>query len=100
MCRGIYGDSEEAPASNQLSYGRKSLVNLSVARFSINESYSIAMARLCSVHNMVNVRLGKAEFDCSKLDETYDCGCDDSSSDLLAATTTEDHEPGMIKGGR
>lgn len=30
---------------------------------------------LCSVHNRVNARLGKPEFDCSHLDENYDCGC-------------------------
>lgn len=32
---------------------------------------------LCSVHNMVNTRLGKPEFDCLTLDSTYDCGCAD-----------------------
>ncbi|CEH19578.1 thiol oxidase [Ceraceosorus bombacis] len=30
---------------------------------------------LCAAHNRVNARLGKAEFPCDKLDETYDCGC-------------------------
>ncbi|KDN48198.1 hypothetical protein K437DRAFT_218372, partial [Tilletiaria anomala UBC 951] len=30
---------------------------------------------LCSVHNKVNERLGKPNFDCGKLDQTYDCGC-------------------------
>ncbi|KAE8219886.1 hypothetical protein CF319_g6502 [Tilletia indica] len=30
---------------------------------------------LCTVHNRVNARLGKEQFDCLKLDETYDCGC-------------------------
>ncbi|KIL00880.1 hypothetical protein PAXRUDRAFT_128869, partial [Paxillus rubicundulus Ve08.2h10] len=33
---------------------------------------------LCSVHNEVNDRLEKPLFDCSKLDETYDCGCGDN----------------------
>jgi FAD-linked sulfhydryl oxidase len=32
---------------------------------------------LCAAHNKVNERLGKAEFPCDKLDETYDCGCGD-----------------------
>jgi hypothetical protein len=32
---------------------------------------------LCYVHNLVNKRLGKEEFDCTKLDDTYDCGCGD-----------------------
>lgn len=30
---------------------------------------------LCHVHNLVNERLGKEEFDCLTLDSTYDCGC-------------------------
>jgi len=32
---------------------------------------------LCHVHNQVNERLGKPEFDCLTLDATYDCGCGD-----------------------
>ena len=32
---------------------------------------------LCSVHNEVNKSLGKDEFPCDKLDESYDCGCGD-----------------------
>ncbi|KAF9977762.1 hypothetical protein BGZ73_004986 [Actinomortierella ambigua] len=31
----------------------------------------------CSVHNLVNVRLGKPEFDCGTLFEVYKCGCAD-----------------------
>ncbi|KAK3841244.1 MAG: ERV/ALR sulfhydryl oxidase domain-containing protein [Linnemannia gamsii] len=31
----------------------------------------------CSVHNIVNVRLGKPEFDCSTLSDVYKCGCVD-----------------------
>lgn len=30
---------------------------------------------LCSLHNKVNARLHKPEFDCGALDQTYDCGC-------------------------
>lgn len=33
--------------------------------------------RLCVVHNQVNERLKKPEFDCAHLDATYDCGCGD-----------------------
>ncbi|KAF5384480.1 hypothetical protein D9757_006452 [Collybiopsis confluens] len=33
---------------------------------------------LCAVHNEVNLRLGKKEFDCAHLDEEYDCGCGDA----------------------
>ena len=29
----------------------------------------------CHVHNEVNRSLGKAEFDCSKIGDFYDCGC-------------------------
>lgn len=32
---------------------------------------------LCTVHNEVNKSLGKKEFECDKLDESYDCGCGD-----------------------
>ena len=30
---------------------------------------------LCNAHNVVNKRLKKPHFDCTKLNETYDCGC-------------------------
>lgn len=33
--------------------------------------------RLCSIHNLVNTRLHKPQFDCAHLDEEYDCGCGD-----------------------
>jgi FAD-linked sulfhydryl oxidase len=52
---------------------------------------------------MVNERLKKPEFDCSKLDEKYDCGCGDdkkthtSSVSSLVATYTP--APGMVRGG-
>ena len=69
--------------------------------------------RLCFVHNQVNARLGKPEFDCAHLDETYDCGCGDepvfsSNADRqpdpmdLEADPSKDSITGidMIKGGR
>jgi FAD-linked sulfhydryl oxidase len=31
----------------------------------------------CLVHNEVNKRLKKTEFDCSKIGDSYDCGCGD-----------------------
>ena len=65
------------------------------------------------VHNQVNERLGKPEFDCAHLDATYDCGCGD---DPVATSTpapkadpmdleedsSKDSITGvdMIKGGR
>lgn len=39
---------------------------------------------LCSAHNLVNARLGKPEFPCDKLDETYDCGCGPESNKTTA----------------
>lgn len=42
---------------------------------------------LCAVHNEVNKSLGKDEFPCDKLDESYDCGCgDDPAASTTAAT--------------
>ncbi|KAL4079203.1 ERV/ALR sulfhydryl oxidase domain-containing protein, partial [Scleroderma citrinum] len=41
---------------------------------------------LCSVHNDVSARLGKPNFDCAKLDETYDCGCGDAPASTPAIT--------------
>ncbi|KAG9312149.1 ERV/ALR sulfhydryl oxidase domain-containing protein [Chiua virens] len=35
---------------------------------------------LCSLHNEVNTRLKKPQFDCSKLDSEYDCGCGDNKT--------------------
>ncbi|CAO1637092.1 unnamed protein product [Sympodiomycopsis kandeliae] len=42
---------------------------------------------LCSVHNMVNQRLGKEEFECDKLDSTYDCGCGPTSTSNITSAT-------------
>ena len=39
---------------------------------------------LCHVHNLVNERLGKPEFDCLTLDEKYDCGCGPEGSASVA----------------
>ncbi|KAI0785788.1 ERV/ALR sulfhydryl oxidase domain-containing protein [Abortiporus biennis] len=43
---------------------------------------------LCAVHNEVNKRLQKPEFDCANLDATYDCGCGDEPLNLTATTST------------
>jgi hypothetical protein len=45
---------------------------------------------LCHVHNQVNERLGKPEFDCLTLDATYDCGCGDEESGTKSAGTGPD----------
>ncbi|THG95357.1 hypothetical protein EW026_g6282 [Hermanssonia centrifuga] len=67
---------------------------------------------LCAVHNQVNARLHKPEFDCANLDATYDCGCGDEpvgtakpvSTDFmdLEVDPSKDRDTGvkLIKGGR
>lgn len=61
------------------------------------------------MHNLVNERLGKPEFDCANLDATYDCGCGDEPSGAgrsdpmdLERDLGKDEITGvgMIKGGR
>lgn len=74
--------------------------------------------RLCSLHNQVNERLNKPEYDCSQLSTEYDCGCGDDPLDStstkatvnspkfdpmdLEIDTTKDEitGAGLIKGGR
>ncbi|KAK7036486.1 hypothetical protein VNI00_011683 [Paramarasmius palmivorus] len=71
---------------------------------------------LCFVHNEVNQRLEKPEFDCAHLDETYDCGCGDTpvkeGKDTAKEKNSEvddlERDPskdgvtgaGLIRGGR
>ncbi|SPO22004.1 related to ERV2 - Flavin dependent sulfhydryl oxidase [Ustilago trichophora] len=43
---------------------------------------------LCTVHNEVNKSLGKEEFPCDKLDESYDCGCGDDPNAAKNGTST------------
>ncbi|KAF2765167.1 hypothetical protein EJ03DRAFT_262196, partial [Teratosphaeria nubilosa] len=35
----------------------------------------------CHVHNVVNERLGKEEFDCAQIGDFYDCGCGDDGEE-------------------
>lgn len=68
-------------------------------------SRKAASSWLCTVHNEVNKRLGKDEFPCDKLDESYDCGCGEdpaaaakngtstATSTSPAATTHKDVTP-------
>jgi len=68
---------------------------------------------LCFVHNQVNERLHKPDFDCANLDATYDCGCGDDPDGLSSQIIKNDpmdleQDPskdgitgvGMIKGGK
>jgi hypothetical protein len=48
---------------------------------------------LCTIHNQVNKSLGKPEFPCDKLDETYDCGCGDPAANSTASTVPAPPSP-------
>ncbi|KAG8915578.1 hypothetical protein FRC01_003611 [Tulasnella sp. 417] len=56
---------------------------------------------LCYVHNLVNARLGKPEFDCLKLDETYDCGCGPEGNSTSTVGPKRDEITGVevVRGG-
>ncbi|KAF7351001.1 Sulfhydryl oxidase [Mycena sanguinolenta] len=61
---------------------------------------------LCALHNIVNERLHKLEFDCAHLDETYDCGCGDEPVGAKSPTPDpmdlgrDGDEVGMMRGGK
>ncbi|PJF17201.1 Sulfhydryl oxidase [Paramicrosporidium saccamoebae] len=51
---------------------------------------------VCTIHNIVNKRLGKPEFSCEDVDAHYDCGCDlldDDEDDEKAEGTTGGQSP-------
>jgi len=50
----------------------KSLVGAFPPKVSSNGDFATWM---CQAHNLVNSRLGKPEFDCTRLDSRWDCGC-------------------------
>lgn len=57
---------------------------------------------LCHLHNLVNDRLGKDEFDCGEnLKEIYDCGCGDDDEEEGKATVAgrAKVEAGSARGG-
>ena len=90
---------------------RRSSSSLSADRQT--SSRKVASLWLCHVHNQVNARLGKPEFDCLTLDATYDCGCgpEGSATATAAAKTSPTPttpavaafphltKPLMLKGG-
>ncbi|SCV68593.1 BQ2448_714 [Microbotryum intermedium] len=54
-------------------------------------SRAAASIHLCHLHNLVNARLGKEEFDCGKgLEITYDCGCGNDESTKTNLSEDED----------
>ncbi|KAG8414778.1 hypothetical protein J3459_009689 [Metarhizium acridum] len=44
-------------------------------------SRNAAAGWLCALHNMVNKRLEKPAFDCTKIGDFYDCGCGDDKKE-------------------
>ncbi|KAK9442514.1 ERV2 protein-like protein [Metarhizium brunneum] len=44
-------------------------------------SRNAAAGWLCALHNMVNKRLEKPTFDCTKIGDFYDCGCGDDKKE-------------------
>lgn len=50
----------------------------------------------CFVHNQVNERLGKAEFDCNNIGDFYDCGC--GEEDGKKSEGGQEAEKGDAKG--
>jgi hypothetical protein len=57
---------------------------------------------LCEAHNRVNRRLNKPEFDCTKLDERWDCGCGIVPGQALngQGPSVHDNEPAKPKKDR
>ncbi|KAH3663888.1 hypothetical protein OGAPHI_005291 [Ogataea philodendri] len=45
----------------------------------------------CHIHNQVNTRLSKPQYDCSTILEDYDCGCAQDEEDELKEKETSDH---------
>ncbi|KAK0725067.1 ERV/ALR sulfhydryl oxidase domain-containing protein [Lasiosphaeris hirsuta] len=58
----------------------------------------------CFVHNEVNKRLKKKEFDCNNIGDFYDCGCGDedkkgSKAEVKERGITLEKEEGLVRGG-
>jgi hypothetical protein len=63
-------------------------------------SRSAAAAWGCHVHNQVNKKLGKDEFDCSNIGDFYDCGCaEDPKEKKEGSSTMEIEKMGETAGG-
>ncbi|KAI0385708.1 ERV/ALR sulfhydryl oxidase domain-containing protein [Hypomontagnella monticulosa] len=61
-------------------------------------SRNAAAGWACFVHNQVNERLKKPEFDCRKLGDAYDCGCGDEKKEESIGELKLEKE-GLTKGG-
>jgi hypothetical protein len=70
-------------------------------------SRSAAAGWACEMHNIVNKRLKKELFDCSKIGDFYDCGCGDDDKKKGGKTdiksertdTKVEKEEGLVRGG-
>ncbi|KAL1838809.1 hypothetical protein VTJ49DRAFT_2202 [Mycothermus thermophilus] len=68
-------------------------------------SRNAAAGWACFVHNQVNKRLGKQEFDCNKIGDFYDCGCGDEDGNKKNEELkgrdglTLEMEEGLVRGG-
>ncbi|OCL11582.1 FAD-linked sulfhydryl oxidase-like protein ERV2 [Glonium stellatum] len=58
-------------------------------------SRSAAAAWGCYVHNIVNKRLHKDEFDCSKIGDFYDCGCAEDGAEGKGTSGSPSDKPEM-----
>lgn len=55
----------------------------------------------CYLHNLVNERLGKQQFDCASVSEVYKCGCADADAEEdAAAPLPEGAKEGAKEGGK
>ncbi|OCK80425.1 hypothetical protein K432DRAFT_297698 [Lepidopterella palustris CBS 459.81] len=70
-------------------------------------SRSAAATWGCYVHNIVNKRLHKPEFDCSKIGDAYDCGCADDEENKAKSGNppekpekSEEQKEKLIEKGR
>ncbi|EJT71792.1 FAD-linked sulfhydryl oxidase ALR [Gaeumannomyces tritici R3-111a-1] len=68
-------------------------------------SRNAAAGWACFVHNQVNQRLKKKEFDCAKIGDFYDCGCGDDKGKKKDARSAGDgtgltlEKEGLTRGG-
>ena len=53
----------------------------------------------CFVHNIVNKRLKKAEFNCENIGDAYDCGCGDEKPKDKPVTVEEDRSSFTLSNG-
>lgn len=62
-------------------------------------SRAAAAGWACFVHNQVNARLGKDEFDCGRIGDFYDCGCAEGGGDEEEEEDGEGKREGDKSGG-